>query len=163
MPNEDELRERLYDAYKHRALLYWHIFDELRDEIGQERAAEVMKRAIYRRGRETGQKYARFGPDDVLGLKEAFVGGSADQGRMFQPRVDRADAEAVDITHQACPLKEAWQEAGLSDPDVATLCEIAATIDQGKFDAAGVDFSCDTWRPGREGCCQLHFRPKRQP
>ncbi len=157
---EDELRERLYAAYKHRGMLYWHIFDELRQEIGQERAKEIMKRAIYKRGLVTGKKYAQYGPDDVLGLKDAFVANSADEGRMFNPRVDRADPEGVDITQQTCPLKETWQEAGLRDEDVATMCEIAASIDHGVFEAAGVAFHADTWQPGGDNCCHLHLRPR---
>jgi hypothetical protein len=31
---EKELRKNLYGAFKNRALMYYHIFDELRREIG---------------------------------------------------------------------------------------------------------------------------------
>ena len=80
---------------------------------------------------------------------------------MFAPRVERCDAAALDITLQRCPLKEAWQEAGLSGADVATLCRIAGRVDNGTFEAAGFEFSADTWQPGRDGCCHLHIRPGR--
>ena len=159
MPEED-FRERLYAAYKHRALLYWHIFDELRQEIGHERAASLMKRAIHKRGLVVGQKYAGYGPNDVLGLKDAFIANSADGGRMFSPTVARADAEAVHIVQRTCPLKDAWRDAGLSDDDLATMCDIAAAIDAGVFETAGVDFQAQTWKPGSDDCCHLHFRPK---
>ena len=56
---------------------------------------------------------------------------------MFQPEVLRSDAESLDIKFHACPLREAWQESGLSDAEVATLCRIAARIDNGTFEAAG--------------------------
>jgi hypothetical protein len=158
MTNE-ELRERLYAAYAHRGMLYYHIFDELRQEIGAERAKAIMKRAIYARGTVTGQKYARFAPADLEGVRDAFVGNSADDGRMFKPEVERCDAEGLDIKHGDCPLKNAWIEAGLSGDDVATLCEIAAAIDYGTFEGAGFRFACDHWKPGGDGCCHLHIRP----
>ena len=158
--SEEGLRKQLHYAYKHRALLYWHIFDELRQEIGQERAAEILKRAIRKRGKETSGRYAQYGPDDLEGLKGAFVGGSADGGRLFEPQVDRCDAEGLDITHRRCPLKEAWQEAGLSDADCATMCEIAAAVDIGVIEGAGFAFHAETWDPASDDtCCHLHIRP----
>jgi hypothetical protein len=78
---------------------------------------------------------------------------------MFQPEIVRSDAGALDIKFHACPLRQAWQEAGLAEEDVATLCRIAAQVDDGTFAAAGFTFSADTWQPGGEGCCYLHIRP----
>jgi hypothetical protein len=155
--SDQRLREQLYDSFKNRAVIYWLIFEELRGELGLERAEEIMKRAIYRRGAQKGSKYAPFAPADLAGLREAFVGGLPDEGRMFAPEVTRCDAEALDIKFHRCPLREAWQEMGLADHDVATLCRIAARIDNGTFESAGFGFSADTWQPGGEGCCYLHI------
>jgi hypothetical protein len=158
--SEQQLREQLYDSFKNRALLYCLIFDELRKELGVEQAEAILGRAIYRRGAQRGaQKYARFAPGDLAGLKQAFLGGLADEGRLFQPEVLRSDPQGLDIKFHRCPLREAWQEAGLPDQEVATLCRIAARIDDGTFEAAGFGFSSDTWQPGGEGCCCLHIRP----
>ena len=157
---ERELLTQLYEAYKHRAILYYLIFDVVREEEGHDKAVAMMKRAIYKRGVELGlQKYARFAPDDLLGLQRAFLDAVPDDGKMFQPEVERADTEALDIKFRRCPLKEAWIEAGLSDADVATLCEIAAEIDVGTFQGAGFCFCADTWKPDGDGCCRLHVRP----
>ncbi len=159
--SEETLRRQLYDSYKNRARIYHLVFDELRNELGDERAEEVMKRAIYRRGWEIGPaKYGRFAPDDLAGLKAAFLDGIPDAGRMFQPEVLRADADSLDIKFHACPLREAWEESELPPDEVATLCRIAARIDNGTFEGAGFDFSADTWQPGGEGCCCLHIRRK---
>jgi hypothetical protein len=157
--SEAALREQLYESFKNRALLYYLIFDELRTELGAERAEEIMKRAIYRRGRQKGAKYAKFAPADLEGLREAFVGGIPDDGRMFQPEVIRCDAEGLDVKFGGCPLRDAWLEAGLPDEEVATMCRIAARVDNGTFESAGFEFSADTWQPGGEGCCYLHIRP----
>ena len=157
---EENLRRELYDSFKNRAMLYYLIFQELRDEVGAEKAEEILGRAIYRRGAEkSGPKYAKYGPDDLAGLKEAFLGGIPDDGRMFDPEVIRDDADGLDIKFRGCPLRDAWQEAGLPDDEVATICRIAARIDNGTFEAAGFEFAADTWQPGGDGCCYLHIRP----
>ena len=161
MADVERLRGELYAAFKNRALMYWHVFDELRRALGEPQATGLMARAIEARGREIGRAFARYGPADLAGLRDAFVGGVPDGGRMFDPHVERCDAAALDITLQRCPLKEAWQEAGVSEADIATLCRIAGRVDNGTFEAAGFEFSADTWQPGRDGCCHLHIRPGR--
>ena len=140
-------------------MMYYYIFDEMRKEIGEEKATEIMTRGIYKRGLEIGQQFAAYGPSDMNGLKDAFLGFVPDDGKMFQPELLRCDAEGIDIQFHRCPLKEAWQEAGLSDDEVAKMCEIAARVDNGTFEGAGFEFSADTWRPGADGCCRLHIRP----
>ncbi len=161
MADTERLRRDLYAAFKNRALMYWHVFDELRKALGEPQTTALMARAIEARGREIGRQFSRYGPADLAGLRDAFVGGVPDDGRMFTPRVDRCDATALDITLQRCPLKEAWQEAGVADADTAALCRIAGRVDNGTFEAAGFEFAADTWQPGRDGCCHLHVRPGR--
>ncbi len=157
--SEQELRSQLYAAFKHRAMLYYLFFDELRKELDEPRAIEIMQRAIRRRGEVVGEKYSPFAPHDLAGLRDAFLAHIPDDGRMFSARVERCDENHLDVTLHTCPLRDAWQEAGLSDRDVATMCHIAAAIDHGTFQGAGFEFSADTWQPGSEGCCHLHIRP----
>ena len=143
MADDERLRGEVYAAFKNRALMYWHIFAELRRALGEPQAMGLLSRAIEARGREIGRQFARYGPSDLAGLRE------------------RCDAGGLDITLQRCPLKDAWHEAGLSEADVATLCRVAGRVDNGTFEAAGFAFSAETWQPGREGCCHLHIRPGR--
>jgi hypothetical protein len=157
--SEEQLRRELYDSFKNRAHLYYVIFDELRRELGAEKAEQILARAIYRRGTEKGQKYAAYAPSDLAGLQAAFVGGIPDDGRMFKPEVLRSDADALDIKFHGCPLRDAWQESGLAEEEVATMCRIAARVDNGTFESAGFQFSADTYQPNGEGCCYLHIRP----
>jgi hypothetical protein len=157
--SEQRLREELVAAFKNRAVLYYTIFDELRQEVGEQKAAAILKRATYRRGEQIGQQFCQFAPDDFAGLKDAFLGGVPDEGRLFAPKVVRCDADALDIHLESCPLKEIWEELGLTEHDRTILCEIAGEIDTGTFEAAGFAFEPDTWQPGRSGCCHLHIRP----
>jgi hypothetical protein len=98
--SEEILRQQLYAAYKNRGMMYYHIFQELRKEVGDEKAAEIMKRGIYNRGLEIGKKYAKFSPADLEGLKSAFLAGATDQGEMFQPEILRCrSGNCQDVRH----------------------------------------------------------------
>lgn len=157
--SEDQLRQELYDSFQNRAMVYQRVLLELEEELGRERAAALLARAIEARGRDKGPSYARFAPDDFAGLRDAFLGNIPDEGRMFAPEVLRCDETGLDIHFHRCPLKEAWQQAGLAEEEVARLCRIAARVDNGMFEAAGFTFEADTYQPGVEGCCRLHVRP----
>jgi len=160
---EHDLRTELKTSFKNRAILYCLIFDELRGEIGEERAMAVLKRAIRRRGEQVGQRFRPFAPRDLAGLKDAFLNGIPDEGRLFEPQVVQCDDHSLVIHLNACPLKEAWEELGLDDREKAMLCEIAGEIDRGTFEGAGFSFEPDTWQPGRTGCCHLKIGPGPAP
>ena len=155
----DNLRNQLQASFKNRAVLYYLIFDELREEVGEQDAIAILKRAIYRRGQQIGQQFCQFAPKDLAGLKDAFLGIVPDEGRLFDPHVVQCDAQSLVIHLNACPLKEAWEELGLDDHDKTVMCEIAGEIDKGTFEAADFSFEPDTWQPGRSGCCHLNIRP----
>ncbi len=143
--------------------MYFYIFDELRKEIGEKKATAVMKRAIYNRGLNVGKPFAKYGPNDFKGLAKAFIGGDPDEGKMFKAKVLRCDQEGLDLMFHACPLRDAWQEAGLSDKDTAKICSVAATVDIGTFEGAGFEFFAETWKPEFGKCCYLHVRPGKKP
>jgi hypothetical protein len=157
--SEDKLRRQLYDAFANRAHIYHLLFCQLRSELGTEKAAELMERAIYQRGAQNAARYAPFAPRDLEGLRQAFLADLPDDGAMFAPEVVRCDADGLDIKFHRCPLKQAWLDAGLAQEEVAALCRIAARVDNGLFEAAGFRFHADTYRAGGEGCCFLHVRP----
>lgn len=156
--SEETLRSELHASFKNRAILYYLIFDELRSQLGEQPAIELLKRAIYRRGEQIGKRFSQFGPDNLQGLQEAFLGIIPDAGRLFDPQVVQRDAQSLVIHLQSCPLKEAWQELGLDDHEKQVMCEIAGEIDKGTFEAAGFRFQPDTWKPGRTGCCHLNIQ-----
>jgi hypothetical protein len=87
--SEEQLRKELRASFKNRAILYYCIFDELRQQFGEKSAIEVMKRAIYRRGQQVGKQFAEFAPNDLEGLKSAFLRIIPEGGRMFEPRFSR--------------------------------------------------------------------------
>jgi hypothetical protein len=162
--SEELLRSELYGSFRNRALLYHLIFEELQKEVGGDRAEAILSQAIYRRGEQIGrEKFAQFAPCDIHGLKNAFLNGIPDNGNTFKPEVRHSDSEGFDIQFHGCPLRDAWQAAGLPPEKVALLCRIAARVDNGTFEGAGFDFWADTWKPGSGDCCFLHVRKKGSP
>ena len=156
---QEDLEEELGAANGNRAILYYLIFDELRKAHGEAEATKVMRAAIYRRGQEMAADIKRFAPDRIKALGEYHVAHSAGGGKLFNPEVKRLDDKGFEVLNTTCPLKEAWQAYGLSDAEVAKMCEIGSAIDYGKFEGAGFRFACDTWKPGKRGCCTLKAYP----
>ena len=157
--SEETLRRQLYDSFANRAHIYHLLFRELASELGEQKAAELMGKAIYHRGAQNAGKYAAFAPRDFEGLKQAFLANLPDDGALFAPEVARCDAGGLDVKFHRCPLKQTWLDAGLTEEETAALCRIAARVDSGLFEAAGFRFHADTYQPGAEGCCFLHVRP----
>jgi len=129
-------------AFENRALMYYHLYEEMSAEIGPTRAMEIMKRAIRRRGLEVGQKYrpaAEKGDlDAVAGI---FCDGSPCGGALFTPGVEEREEGRLVLRMTTCPLVDAWADAGLSAEEIDTLCEIAAAVDEGTFEGAGLELT----------------------
>lgn len=155
MSDENILRQQLWASFKSRALVYLEVYRVLDEEFGAQRATELLKKAIYRRGCQIGKQFERFGPADLKGLKTAFLDTIPDGGKVFDPEVLACDDSRLELQLRRCPLKEAWQEAGLPEDEVARMCEIAGIVDNGTFEAAGFALKSETWQPGRSGCCHL--------
>jgi len=155
MPDD---RRDLIAQLKNRALIYLEIYHVLNEELGAARAENLLAKAIERRGRSAGRALAQFAPADFNGLCQAFLKGVPGEGALFAPEIRRCDANGLEIQFRACPLKEAWEEAGLAPETRATLCRIAGRVDRGMFEGAGFAIDNRTWTPGAAGCCVLSIR-----
>lgn len=157
--SETMMRDHMINAIKSRALFYYAFYKEFSAELGPEKTAEIMKRAIYKRGVEIGKQFRQYGPNDMEGLKAAFLAHMPDPQATFSPELERCDGGGLDILLSTCPLKHAWQDAGLSDEEIEIMTDIAGIVDKGTFEGAGFAFEPDTWKRGRRGCCHLQIRP----
>jgi len=156
--SEETLRQELESSFRNRADLYRLMHAELVAELGVARGEALMVRIIERRGREVGEGYFRAKDPSALAVGEAFLAVSPDQGRMYPTEVER-HADGIDFRVKRCPLKDAWNEAGLDAATTATLCRIAGAFDKGLFEAAGVEFRNTTWSEQRGGgCCHIMLR-----
>lgn len=152
-------------AFENRGIMYAYIFDELESELGTERAVEIMKRAIHRRGLEIGQRYrAAAEAGDLAEVARLFVEGSPANGALFTPSVAELADDHVVLSMTSCPLVDAWRGAGYSDERVDLLCEIAAAVDEGTFAGAGLDLTFVDRQPcpGSEACLLRLTVPREQ-
>ena len=158
-------------AFENRALMYAYLYEELSEELDAEQAADVMKRAIYRRGLEIGQKYRAAGDaGDLAEVARIFCEGSPCEGALFEPGVEEAPGAVADAAPTAngepagpagrlvlrmteCPLVDAWQAAGYDAAQVDRLCEIASAVDEGTFAAAGLELTF-LERKAQPGACR---------
>jgi hypothetical protein len=142
-------------AFENRALMYAYLYEELADELGPDRATEVMKRAIHRRGLEVGRAYrpaAHAGDLEEVG--HIFCDRSPCDGTLFEPGIEEEGDERIVLRMTSCPLVDAWRGAGIDPDDIEKLCDIASAVDEGTFEGAGLEltFLDRIGRPGAEKC-----------
>ena len=152
--NDINLQDALYEANRERALIYLSIYREMRNRHGTDEAIAVIRAALIERGREFGESLKQFAPRDFRGLCDAFA-YVPDGGVMFSPEEIRCDDVSLELKMRKCPLKEAWQSAGVTDDELKVLLRCASAMDVGSMEAAGFDLQINTWQPGEEGCCHL--------
>jgi hypothetical protein len=138
-------------AFETRAYMYAYIYESMAQDLGTEQATQLMKRAIYRRGVEVGEKYREAASDgDMAMVGNIFCSGSPCDGALFEPGVETLEDGRVQLRMTACPLVDTWREMGLPADLVDHLCEIAAAVDEGTFAGAGLDLEFLS-RLGKDG------------
>jgi hypothetical protein len=87
----EALRRDLFTATANRGLVYTAILREMRKELGEERASQIFKRAIF----DHGAKMAGFlrPPDQLEEFKEWLLAFLPDGGAMNEPEVMRCDED----------------------------------------------------------------------
>ncbi len=155
----ESLRKDLFMATANRGLVYTAILKELREELGEERASDIFKRAIYNHGRNVAKMFDV--PDTIEEFKDWLLDFFPDGGAMNEPEVIRCDEEELAVKLPRCPLKEGWRMFGLSDEEVADMCRHADSFDHGFF-GSFFDYSMDLWAEQPDDACILRFRPKKK-
>jgi hypothetical protein len=148
----------LVGEIKNRAKIYVHLFRELSKEVGEEKATQIMKKAIYTRGKEKGVPLLeRIKEPNLHELAVALVEGKGEMDA-FGHEVVREKPDHVLLRLNRCPLVDAWKEAGLSPKERKKMCDIAYQVDFGKFEEAGFKLSFDC-RIAEDGeCCDMRIK-----
>ncbi len=160
----ETLRRELAAAFHNRADLYRLMHEELVRANGATVAEDVMTVAIERRGREVAAAlFPDLGANDARAIGERFLAVSPDGGRLYPATVERGD-RSIAFQVERCPLKQAWEAAGVAPETLETLCRIAGAFDRGLFEATGVRFENRTWtRGGGEPCCHIKLCDRDDP
>ncbi|MFI0848271.1 L-2-amino-thiazoline-4-carboxylic acid hydrolase [Mesorhizobium sp. IMUNJ 23232] len=152
----------LYDAIKDRGTAYLMVFRELKVRYGEDEARDVMRSASRAHGLHIGKSLTGCAPRDFECMAKGFA-KSPDDGSVFSPDIRRLDSTCLEVKMMACPIKDAWVEAGCSEEEIVTLLYCASALDEATLEAAGFDFEIELWSPGQEGCCLTRITEKTAP
>lgn len=147
----------LLGAIRERAIVYMAAFREIRARHGEAEAVRIMQAVSRTHGEVIGQEMTHLAADDFQGLCTCWAMTPAG-GRVYQPDIRRLDDSGVEFKMMACPIKDAWAEAGCSDEEICTLLRCATTYDRTALETAGFACEIETWAPGKEGCCLTRVR-----
>jgi hypothetical protein len=154
----ERLKRDIFMAIANRALVYTAVLNEMRKELGEEKASEIFKRAIYNHGLNTAKMFTP--PDTIKEFKDWLLNFFPAGGELNDPEVISCTDEELKVKVPRCPLKEAWRMAGLSDEEVADMCRHADSFDHGFFGSV-FDYTMDLWADQPDDACILTFRSKK--
>ena len=120
--------------------MYAYIYEELLGALGKDEAVALMKRAIYRRGLEVGRKYRpAVEAADLIEVGSIFCDGSPCEGGAVRAGHRGDLGRPHRAAHDRVSARRGVAGMGLPAEEVDTLCEIAAAVDEGTFEGAGLD------------------------
>ncbi len=86
--------------------------------------------AIRRCGLTHGENLVKKGKtDSLIGLRKSLFTKPAQM--VFEMKIVESTDDKLSIDFHYCPLVKAWQKAGCTDEEIATLCDIAMCGDHG--------------------------------
>lgn len=86
--------------------------------------------AIRRCGLTHGANLVKKGKtDSLIGLRKTLFTKPAQM--VFEMKIVESTDDKLSIDFHYCPLVKAWQKAGCTDEEIATLCDIAMCGDHG--------------------------------
>ena len=144
------IREQL----EHRA--YWLYL--LCDEAGKRGLdwKEFGFPAIRRCGLDHGARHVKTGKTDSLkGLKKVLFTKPAQL--VFEMKILESTDDTLNIDFHYCPLVKAWQKAGCTDEEIATLCDIAMCGDHGIGEAYGAKLDLPKCIAKGDDICSLRY------
>ena len=149
------------NAIRDRAVIYYYIYEALKEEVGKKKAVKIMKDSVYRRGEDHAADYVNSGePINIASLADKFVKYSPARGKIFHPYIKEITLKTTDLVMGKCPLVEAWRKMGLDNEEVELLCDIANQIDYGKYEKLGYSLKIKETIAKGNLCCLLQVSPK---
>jgi hypothetical protein len=157
---QDEVINKLRSAIVHRGLWMGLILKEAKEK-GMDWEA-LGHSAVFKTGCIHGDaiKEGMDVPDSLVSFGKTFF--TDDIRKVFEIEVKRSDEAELILEYGHCPLVSAWQQIGMEEEMLATLCDIAMSGDRGissRFD----DFEFHLGKTIAQGhrVCEVCFTRKR--
>lgn len=122
----------------------------------------IMRAAIHKIGVESGEKEKEGFGDETVNAKmyaEYFTGKA--QSDTFEKKLVSANEEEAVVTLNYCALLKAWQKMGMSDEELALMCDIAMEGDRGIAEGVGLDFELEGSLAQGCECCTLRYKTRK--
>jgi len=158
----DKSTDALVSAIKTRAMAYFGIFDAMSEEVGAEKAEKIMSKAIYKRGQAGSKRYSVESKNgDFKALAKDFMEGGTSSLFVFGHEIVEADKDHAVFRLNRCELVNGWKEGGLNDAQVEKMCDMAYSVDFGKFEELGYNLEFSKRISAGDECCELLISRKK--
>jgi hypothetical protein len=154
---KNKLIKAIRGLLEHRAAWLYLLLDEAQKRgINTE---EFAKAAIRRCGCLQGDELtAAAGTKSLQGLKKTLFTLPAQM--VFEMKILASTDDRLDIDFHYCPLVAAWQAHGVTDEEIAKLCDIAMQGDRGIAKSFGCELELgETIAKGYDKC-EIRFKRK---
>ena len=141
------------EQLEHRALWMALMVDEARKRgLSDEFAVAAIRRC----GHIHGDRHTHAsGTTSLTGLRDTVFTEGAQ--RIFEMDLRTVDDDLLEVDFHYCPLVKAWQKLGLSDEEMARLCDIAMEGDRGIAEIHGCELDLDATIANGDGACKIRF------
>jgi len=158
----EESLKALVGSIKNRAMAYFEIFDAIAEEVGEDKAAEIMKKGIYKRGQAGAERYSTKAKEgDFKALADDFMQGGTNSLFVFGHEIIEAGKDHAVFRLNRCELVNAWKEASFDAPKIKKMCDIAYAVDFGKFEELGYDLKFSKRISEGDKYCELLLSRKK--
>jgi len=122
----------------------------------------IMRAAIHRIGVESGEKEkAAFEGELNAGTYADYFVNKKSVPETFEKKLVSASDEEAVVTLNYCALLKAWQNMGMSDEELALMCDIAMEGDRGIAEGLGLDFDLEGSLADGCKCCTLRYKTRK--
>ncbi len=122
----------------------------------------IMRKAIHQIGVESGEKEKASFEEGTLNAGSYatyFVNKAVSE--TFEKHLDMCTEDEAVVTLHYCALLNAWQKMGMSDEELALMCDIAMEGDRGIAEGAGLDFELEGSLAEGCKCCTLRYKTRK--
>lgn len=159
--NEPRIKNMLIVAVREQLEHRAHWLYLLCDEAGKRGLPweEFGCAAVRRCGLSQGKNLVDKGKTDSLkGLKKTLFTKPAQW--VFEMKVVKSTDDELFLDFHYCPLVKAWQKAGCSDEEIATLCDIAMCGDHGIGECYGSVLELPKCIAKGDEICALRYKKR---
>ena len=134
----EEWLDALRYAHSIRATFIYRVFQEMRTELGEEKALNMIGKACRQMGLAKRERYRAQLTDDRPGtFCDLFCNHSPVARKLFEMEVGPDEEKTASAFLNRCTLLDGWRKLNVPPDDLEKLCRATREIDYGTIEGAG--------------------------